>query len=219
VALIFHKNLDSAGEIGLWKIEEDEKFFVEQMDLLPKEEQLLLHIKGHRRLEWLASRWLLHLMSGRQKRGACLKDEFGKPYLENSFYDISISHSREYVTVMAAPHAVGIDIQKMVSKIESIVPKFLSQKEQGTLKEANRLEHLHVYWGAKEALYKAYGRKKLDFKQHILIEPFNFNLRIGHAKGRVHKDEFDAQFEIRYEQIGDYILVYATEIKEDDRLA
>ena len=207
------------GEIGLWKIKEDEHFFMEKLTLFPKELELVNSIKGHRKLEWLASRWLLHLMSGRNIRGACLKDEFGKPYLENSFFDISISHSRELVTVMAAPQAVGIDIQKLVGKIESISHKFLREEEKASLSEKNYLEHLHVYWGAKEALFKAYGRKQLDFKQHIHIKPFEFNLRNGKCFGNVIKEDYNADFEIRYEQVDDYILVYAIRIVEDDRIA
>ena len=100
---------------------------MEKLELFPKELELIETIKGHRKLEWLASRWLLHLMSGRQIRGACLKDEFGKPYLVNSFYDISISHSRELVSVLAAPQAVGIDIQKIVGKIDSIAHKIFER--------------------------------------------------------------------------------------------
>ncbi len=216
--LIFHRYLRPAGEIGLWKIEESEAFFLNKLDLFPEEIALLDSIKGHRKLEWLSSRWLLHLMSGREKRSACLKDEFGKPYLEQSFFEISISHSRELATVMAAPHSVGIDIQRLVGKIDSIAHKFLRPEEEISLSKTNYLEHLHVYWGAKEALYKAYGRKQLDFKQHISIQPFDFNLRNGKCLGSIQKGDYNEQFELRYEQIGDYILVYAIHIPEDDRI-
>jgi 4'-phosphopantetheinyl transferase len=217
--LIFHRNLRSTGELGLWKIEEEEDFFMDKLTLLPLELDLINATKGHRKLEWLASRWLLHQMSGRDIRGACLKNEFGKPYLENSFFEISISHSRELVSVIAAPQAVGIDIQKLVNKIESISHKFLREEEKASLSKKNYLEHLHVYWGAKEALFKAYGRKQLDFKQHIFIKPFAFNLRVGKCYGYVQKEDYYADFELRYEQIDDYILVYAIEIVEDERIA
>jgi len=217
--LIFHRYLRPAGELGLWKIQEEEDFFLEKLQLFPAEERILEHIKGHRRLEWLASRWLLHLMSGRNIRGACLKDEYGKPYLDNSFFEISISHSRELVCVLAAPQAVGIDIQKLVTKIESIAHKFLREEEMDSLSKSDRLEHLHVYWGAKEALYKAYGRKQLNFKEHIFVDPFDFNLRMGKCFGKVIKGDFHANFELRYEQIGDYILVYGLQLLEDDLIA
>jgi phosphopantetheinyl transferase len=219
VPLIFQRNLKSEGELALWKIQEEEAFFLERLDLFPREQLILEGLKGHRRLEWLSSRWLLHLMSGRRVRAACLKDEFGKPYLENSFFEISISHSREFVVVMAGPHPVGIDIQKLVGKIDSIAHKFLREEEAASLNGQDRLEHLHVYWGAKEALYKAYGRRQLDFREHIHIEPFEFNLRVGSCTGWVQKEDFHETFELRYEQIGEYILVYGIQVEEDDRIA
>lgn len=216
--LLFHRHINPEGELGVWRIAEEESYFLERLNLFPKEEVGLEKIKGHRRLEWLAGRWLLHLMSGREDRGACLKDEFGKPYLENSLYQISISHSRELTSVMASPRLVGVDIQKLVGKIDRIVHKFMRPVEFESVSSNSRLEHLHVYWGAKEALYKAYGRKKLDFRKHIFIEPFSYNLEIGKCKGFVEKDSYHMNFELYYEQIDDYVLVYGTEDLGDVRL-
>lgn len=216
--LLFHRHINPEGELGVWRIAEEESYFLERLKLFPKEELWLEKIKGHRRLEWLAGRWLLHLMSGRGDRGACLKDEFGKPYLENSLYEISISHSRELTSVMASPRLVGVDIQKLVGKIDRIIHKFMRQVEIESVKSDSRLEHLHVYWGAKEALYKAYGRRQLDFRKHIFVEPFTFDLDIGKCKGFVEKDNYHLDFELYYEQIEEYILVYGTESLGDVRL-
>ncbi len=210
MALIFHRKLDLQAELGLWHIEESEAYFMERLSLSGVEAEFVQQIKGRRRLEWLAGRWLLHLMSGREERGACLKDEFGKPYLENSLFDISISHSREMTAVMAAPQAVGVDIQVLVSKIERLAHKYMRPEELESLVPATRLEHLHIYWGAKEALYKAYGRRQLDFRAHIHIEPFAFDLAVGHCRGQVLKEDYQESFDIYYEQLNDYILVYAT---------
>ncbi|MEL6986943.1 MAG: 4'-phosphopantetheinyl transferase, partial [Bacteroidota bacterium] len=82
--LFQHFNINEYTEIGLWRIDEDSEFFVSHLDLYEEEVALLEKIKGRRKLEWLSSRHLLHFMSGREERGACLKDEFGKPYLEGS---------------------------------------------------------------------------------------------------------------------------------------
>jgi len=214
-----HHFLSPEGELGIWKIDEDTAFFESKLDMQEKEQQLVVELKGHRRTEWLASRFLLHLMSGRDERAACLKDEFGKPYLEDSFYHISMSHSREMTAVIAAPRLVGVDIQKLVGKIENIAHKFMRDEELQSLKTESRLEHLHVYWGAKEALYKAYGRKSLDFRTHIFVEPFDYDLSGGQCSGRVVKDDFDKKFEIHYRRIDDFILVYAWEDIGDVRIA
>ena len=217
--LVFHKHVQSEAELGLWRITEDEDYFLDRLNLFPKEQLGLEKLKGHRRLEWLAGRWLLHLMSGREDRGACLKDEFGKPYLENSLYQISISHSRELASVMASPKLVGVDIQKLVGKIDRIVDKFMREVEIDSVSSNFRLEHLHVYWGAKEALFKVYGRKQLDFKKHIFIEPFSFDLAKGTCKGAVVKDDYKLECDLFYKKIEDYILVYGMEAIGDMRLA
>ena len=212
MGLILHQHLDPSGEIGLWRIEESELFFLEQLLLTPEEDHQIAAMKGHRRLEWLAGRWLLHHMSGRTIRAACLKDEYGKPHLEDSSYQISISHSRKIAAVIAAPEPVGIDIQKLVSKISRIEHKFMREEEFASLIPATRLEHLHVYWGAKECLYKAYGRRQLDFREHINIDPFAYDLQSGRCTGKIVKDDFMADYELWYSRLEDYILVYGREI-------
>ncbi len=206
-----HKNIEPAGELGIWKIEEDESFFLQQLHLTVEEQQQLAAIKGRKRIEWLAVRHLLHQMSGREIRGAVLKDEFGKPHLENSDWHISISHSHEMAAAIAAPAPVGVDIQFLVEKIARIAHKFMRPEEMESLEAASALEHLHVYWGAKEALYKAYGRKKLDFKEHIFIRPFSFSLKTGGCTGSVKKGKSQKHFSIFYEKKGDFILVWAVE--------
>ena len=98
------------------------------------------------------------------------KDEFGKPFIPDSDYHISISHSHEMAAVLASPISCGVDIQYPVEKIRRLVPKFCSSEE---LKETTRpdgLQTMHVIWGAKECIYKAYGRKAIDYRKHIAIE-------------------------------------------------
>jgi len=209
--LLSHESIAPIGELGIWEITETEDFFIDKLDLFPTEKEYIATLKGRRKLEWLAGRYLLHYMSGRAIRGACIKDEFGKPYLEDSPYQISISHSRELASVIAAPFSIGIDIQKLVGKIERIAHKFMRDNEMESLVDGTRLEHLHVYWGAKEALYKAYGRRELDFKKHIHIEPFAYDLESGFCSGQVLKGDFKARYQIWYERRGDFILVWAIE--------
>lgn len=219
MAIFKRKYLTPEGELGLWKIEEEEDHFLLGMTLHQEEIDQLAQIKGHKRLEYLAVRQLLHEMSGRPKRSPCLKDEFGKPHLEDSLFHISMSHSHNVVAAIAAPRLVGVDIQKLVGKIDRISEKYMREEELESLNRDTRIEHLHVYWGAKECLYKAYGRKELEFKKHILIEPFNFDLNMGFGFGSVIKGDYNKKFVIHYEKIEDYILVYALEDIVDQRIA
>lgn len=210
--LIAHEAIRPEGELGIWRIEEPELWFRRHLELAPSEEAQLSKIKGRRRVEWLAVRQLVHDMSGREQRGAFIKDEYGKPHLEGASWCISISHSHDLAAAIASPRSVGIDIQFLVAKIERLAHKFMRPEEMGSLDAEKRIEHLHVYWGAKEALYKAYGRRELDFCSNILVDPFDFDLLRGSTRGRIEKGDFRASYALRYKQLGEYILVYAVKV-------
>ena len=207
--LLFTKEIAEQTHLALWKIVEGEHFFTEKMTLTETETERLAQIKGGRRLEWLAGRWLVHEMSGAVERLICEADSYGKPHLTNSPLEMSLSHSNDMAAAILAPQSVGIDIQKLVAKIERIAHKYMREAEFESLGE-HRIEHLHIYWGAKEALYKAYGRRKLDFRQHILIKPFDYQEN-GTTTGRVVKDDFEANYRIYFEKMNEYMLVYAIE--------
>jgi len=207
--LLFTKEIAEQTHLALWNIAEDEHFFTQKMTLTEPETERLGQIKGGRRLEWLAGRWLIHEMSGAAERLICAADKYGKPHLVNSPLEMSLSHSNEVAAAILSPHSVGIDVQKLVAKIERIAHKYMRESESESLGK-HRIEHLHVYWGAKEALYKAYGRRELDFRQHILIEPFDYQEN-GTTTGRVVKGDFEANYRIYFEKMGEYMLVYAIE--------
>ena len=206
--LFLHENLEPEGEYGLWKVEESEEWFFEQLELAPAEQTQLDTIKGRRRVEWLAVRYLVHQMSGRAQRGPLLKDQYGNPHLQESAFQISISHSHDMAAAIAAPFSVGIDIQYLVPKIERLAPKYMRPIELESLQTDTRIEHMHVYWGAKEALYKAYGRRQLDFCAHILIDPFAYKPQGGQLTGFVLKEALRTTYKLYYRRLDDYILVY-----------
>lgn len=211
--IFFHQHILPEGELGLWDIIEPPSYFLRRLKPQGDELVQLERLNGKsRRLEWMAVRWLLHKMSGRRKRSVCLKDEFGKPHLVDSHYEISFSHSKQLVAVIASPASCGVDIQNITPSVERIAHKFMRESEMNSLKKKTRLEHLHVYWGAKEALYKAYGRKELEFKKHIMIDPFVYNLKKGKCVGYVMKGDFAAKYALHYQKIGNHMLVYCLEI-------
>ncbi|MEO1263041.1 MAG: 4'-phosphopantetheinyl transferase superfamily protein [Bacteroidota bacterium] len=213
MALWYEKHWQNGHQIGIWKIEETETYFLDRLDLHVSEANELAKMKGRRRLEWLASRYLVHLMFSDDPawdRIPMLKDEFGKPHLNDAEFQVSFSHSHEFVAVILGNMTVGIDIQKFVPKITALERKFMREKESTSLLERTRLEHLHIYWGAKEALYKCYGRRRLDFKKNILVEPFDYQ-EFGQTTGQVVKDDFEQSYAITFMKTGNYFLVYALE--------
>jgi 4'-phosphopantetheinyl transferase len=217
--LFLQKQLIPEGLLGIWMINEGEEYFRELMPLRELEEEQMQKIRGKRRVEWLAGRWMLHVLSGRKVRGECLKDDCGKPYLKDSTYHISISHSRDLAAVIGSPLSVGIDIQAFVPKIERLAPKFVRQDEEDFLQPSTRLEQLHVIWGAKEVLYTAFGRRKLDFREHLILQPFHFSPPFGKLKGSIRKEDINMDFELVYELFEDYFLVYGQEAQSGPDLS
>jgi phosphopantetheinyl transferase len=210
MGLLLIKRLENGTTIGLWRMEEQPEFFLQSLDLQPVELEELSKLKGRRIMEWLACRYLVHdmlLSQGHADRLPVLKDEFGKPHLKGSPLHLSFSHSHDLVAVILADKPTGVDIQAMVEKIERLAHKFMRKDELDSLKLETKLEHLHFYWGAKEALYKAYGRKELDFRQNIHIQPFDYQ-RVGSTTGRIEKEGAAWEFEVFFERFWDYFLVW-----------
>lgn len=208
--LLVKKTLENGAVIGTWQMEEEEAFFLQKLDLHAVEAAELALLKGRRRLEWLASRYLVHellLSMGYEDRVPVLKDEFGKPHLWGTPFHLSFSHSHNLVAVILANSPTGIDVQRLVPKIEVLAHKFMGPEELGSLQPTTRLEHLHYYWGAKEALYKAHGRKQLDFRGNIFIQPFDYQI-IANTTGQVVKDDLVLDFKVYFEKMEEYVLVW-----------
>jgi phosphopantetheinyl transferase len=197
---------------GIWQVTEPDSFFQEKLSLYPAELEELSYLKNRKRTEWLSSRYLLHILSGRESRAACLKDEFGKPYLEGSTWYISMSHSEEMVAVAASPHPVGVDIQILVPKIYRIAPRFLDSTELDFCKGDHALEIMHILWGAKECVFKAFGKKEVDFRRHIHIAPFEYRSRKLCFQGTFHKESLSMEFVFFSETLKNFIFVYGYSI-------
>ncbi len=200
----------TSGEWGVWEIKEEESWFLENLELYPSEKKELEGIKGNRRIEWLAARYLVHQLSDQSIREECLKDEFGKPYLQRESAYISMSHSHDRVAVILDQEKnVGIDIQKRVNKITRIKDKFIAAEEWDFMNNTwEELDFLHVIWGIKESLYKAFGRREIDFRKHLKIKELSAN----DALASVEKDSFNANYQAYHEINEDYVLVYLIEL-------
>jgi len=218
--LIYQKIWDVKKKLAVWKVTEDEEFFIQQLNWTSSEKALFDSLKGARRKEWLASRLLICQLAEIPNSSYILKDSFGKPFVKNSNSNVSISHTTGYVAAYISYLSIGIDIQTIVTKIHRIAHKFLSYEELHQIPEKKMLHSLHLYWGAKEALYKAYGRKQLKYREHIKInlapvlacddlitEIYPFQMA-----GYVSKDSFFQDFTIEATMIDQCILIHCTEI-------
>ncbi|WP_128543000.1 4'-phosphopantetheinyl transferase family protein [Larkinella soli] len=157
----------------LWKIEEEEPA-LRPMLTLTAPEQFELHEITHpaQRVEWLACRAALATLT--EPLGpypGLFKDSFGKPHLIGMDAHVSISHTQGWAAaVLHHSRPVGIDIEPFREQFTRVVPRVLSE---GEIAHADGdPARLAVYWCAKEALYKLYGKRNLTFREHLHIEPF-----------------------------------------------
>ncbi len=211
--LFFEQCVPHNGVLGIWQISENEEYFFERLNLAESERYILQKIKGEgRRIQWLAVRYLLHHLTGREERATVLKDKFGKPYILESTHFISISHSNDMAAVVASDVPCGIDIQFPVDKIARIMPRFCSPEEQAYLKSSkDPFLAMHVLWGGKEAMYKAYGRRGLTYKADLSIP--NADLLFERPGiGTLSKNKLSITYEIFAERVLDYVLTYCFEI-------
>ena len=213
--LFYIQSTKSSGIFAVWDNTESNTYFEDRLRLNADEVEQLKDFSERKRLEWLSSRYLLHIMTGAKSRTICTKDEHGKPVLINSEYHISLSHSVNRTAVIASKHSVGIDIQKVVSKIGRIARKFCNEVEQNhiPIDDNQALLYYHIIWGSKECIYKSYGKKKVDFRGHMSISKVSNNLTSGTAIGRIEINEFEALYNIEYRLMEDYMIVTSVEIE------
>ena len=136
-------------------------------------------------------------------------DASGKPHLRDGKY-ISISHSHQLAVVLVSDQAVGVDVELIREKVAKIGPKFCSSELQFLNPNlTNELERLTIIWGAKEAVFKIVNLEGISFKHHIFVSPFE--LSATQTTALLSFDSQQRQFEIQYQLMLNYALVYTFE--------
>ncbi|WP_075341878.1 4'-phosphopantetheinyl transferase family protein [Tenacibaculum agarivorans] len=135
-------------------------------------------------------------------------DEFGKPHLKDGTH-ISITHSFNFSgLIVSKDKKVGIDIEKRRDKIVKIAHKFTPIEAYKSIANHDALvSKLTIVWGAKESLYKIYGKKKLLFLQHMYVEDFSFDNSTTTAK--ILYEGITSNYDVHFEEIEDFTCVYA----------
>lgn len=101
-------------------------------------------------------------------------DECGKPWIPNSKTGFSLSHSNNFIAViLSESYNPGIDTESLRPSLEKIVPRLLHKSERDFLEScSDRQMALQFIWGAKEAVYKSWGKRGLIFAEDMVLEPF-----------------------------------------------
>ena len=195
--------VDAIATVFVWKITESlEELFSVYLNDKSKEclnnMRSVVHRKG-----FVSIRHLLH-QAGYSDKDLYYSED-GKPHLKDGKH-ISITHSFHFSAIVIGSHPVGIDIEMNRDKIKTIAHKFVCQSNN-YIKEPNLKEQLTVLWGAKEAMFKIASVPGLSFKEHLPIDAFN--LKDKKTTGWILYNNTRACYDIAFEQIEDFTLVYA----------
>lgn len=206
--LVHSAKIDEYSTLLLWSLTESESELVSKLGSRYNFSELEAISHPQKVREWLASRLLVKKLAeefGIFYEGTH-KDEHGKAFLVNNNSHISLTHTADYVAaVINLNSAVGIDMERKSDKLIRTARKFLSDIEYPVA--GTDVQKLCVYWCAKEALYKLYGKKKISFKDAIHIPAFSN----GDAEitGTLRDDNLLVNARIRILWFGDYCLAIA----------
>ncbi|NCC98844.1 MAG: 4'-phosphopantetheinyl transferase superfamily protein [Bacteroidia bacterium] len=131
----------------------------------------------------------------------------GKPFVKNKQCEISISHTKNYIT--AAIHdnnPIGIDIEYKGERVLRIQERFMSESEIDAARSTNQFtecDYTLLCWCAKEAMYKKAGLSGIDFKKDFYVH----NAENGNVRVLVHKDSINKDFVFHYEHTDEFFVV------------
>lgn len=185
---------------AIWAIEESLDDLVQQylqydsdLDFVYK------YLPESRKKQTLAARLALCTLLNNESPKIIYK-ESGKPVLKTSAYHISLTHTKAMAAaVVSKQYHVGIDIEKCVDKILNLCSKFISQKEMSAIQYPTT-EEIHLYWGAKEAMYKMIAFPDVNFKN-------NFQLLKNGIQGEIKYRQYHIPVQIFSKMIQKHLMV------------
>ena len=210
MALYLIQDLDDDyhSKLGVWKITESEEE-LRRLSSVPADElEEISYIKSESlRKQKFAVRALLDIMFG--EKVYLSHHDNGKPYIENSATNISITQTDKYVAVILNDtEEVGIDCESLDRDFSAVEKKALSEEEIESLDEDKRNEQLAIYWCAKEAIYKKMSQYNVDFAEQIEIDDFRMRGEGELEATFIQKDGFEEELRLQYMTFDRHILVW-----------
>jgi 4'-phosphopantetheinyl transferase len=143
-------------------------------------------------------------------------DTFGKPGIEPGKTKLSISHTKGYVVVaLSQTFNPGIDIEYKRPQLQKIGHRVFHTDELRFIQFLPDYQlALQLLWGAKEAIYKSYGGKGLDFIKHIRVQPFDSTYE--NLTATIITTSFQARYTLKFLQPEpDYFLIFVTGCEQE----
>ncbi len=208
MALFLSRELENGASISVWEITESENELLSLCSVPSDElEELSLIKNANRRRERLAVRALLNqLFDGKVYLG---HHDNGRPFLQNSIIEISISHTQRFVAVLTHPEmSVGIDIETLGRDFSAVEKRALSEEEIDFLSERNRDLHLALCWSAKEAIFKRMSLSGVDFSKQIQLKKFTPRDEGEIEAFFIHEDGEEMEFQLEYLVFEGHVMVW-----------
>lgn len=208
--LLSYTSITSHINLYLWHINETLETLEKGAVLTIEEKEKFKKIKLLKnKRQWLASKFILRQQIDPEAH--VYYNENGKPFC-NLFSHISISHSGDQLAIITSTKEnVGIDIEVIGNKVVRIGEKFLHPDEKASFPEKNIDIRHHIYWGAKEAIYKMMNVKGVEFKSQIRILAFELTEE-GQTQGEFTNEGKKENIKVFYKKINNSILVYTLNI-------
>ena len=207
--LYLKKELEDKTRIGVWQVTETEEELKALTSVPSDELEEISFIRSESlRRQKLAVRALLDEMF--EDKVYLSHHDNGKPYIENSVTNISITHTEKYVAVILNDNEdVGIDIESLARDFSSVEKKALSEDEIDDLEEdEKRNGQLAIYWCAKEAIYKMLGQYDVNFAEQIEVEKFRPK-KDGELEATFEdEDGYEEEFDLEYIIFDNHVLVW-----------
>lgn len=193
-------------KVLIWKVEETFEELAKGIVLSPNSQARIDKMKSNvHRCGFMSIRQLLKQFNYQDQD--VVYDQNGKPHL-NDGKRISISHSFQFTAVIVSDVVVGIDVEKQRDKIKKIAPKFTPIEEYRALGNGDDLvRKLTIVWGAKESLYKLYGKQGLLFLHDIFVKDFNFEA--GETTAVVTYNKIEKEYVLHFLEFEGFTCVYA----------
>lgn len=162
----------------IWHCSEDINFFRSKLNLTNYELEILAKRKNSKKaLEFLCSRLLLRLC--KLDPNDLSYNEFGAPILKSGKF-VSISHCKNYVTLLLSNQSCGVDIETKRKQILNIKHKFLNQTDMKNISMEN-ISDITLIWTLKEAIYKLCQYPGINFKDQIFISTIDIKNNLANA--------------------------------------
>jgi len=199
------------GRSGVWELTESPAELLEIFLFSPLEKSEFEKISAPKRqIEYLATRLLLQKLLGRKTEIGYHPD--GRPVLEESPLNVSISHSANLVVVLLSETACGVDAELKNRNIEKVAKRFLHPDELMYIESSGNRQFLQMlHWCAKEAIFKCSRQHGILFDKQIKIKPFDTANEFFFS-GMLFSENTTEHFSLQFTELKNNIIVFCVEV-------